>query len=58
MAHNGISGMLDSIAAGDQEGAMAQFNAIAADKVGAALENMKVDVANEHFNNLASKAEE
>lgn len=52
-----IANMLDQIAAQNFDGAAESFNSIVGEKVGAALENMKVDVANTHFNNLGSAKE-
>lgn len=47
-----IAKMLDQIASQDYDSAAETFNSVVGDKVGAALENMKVDVANAHFNNM------
>lgn len=52
-----ISQMLDSIAAKDFDSASELFNTVVADKVGAALENLKVDVANRHFNGVKESVE-
>lgn len=49
-----IRNMLDMMASDNTAEATAIFNNIVADKVGAAMENMRVDVANEHFNGMES----
>jgi hypothetical protein len=45
-----IGTMLDQVAAGDKSSAESTFNEILASKVSAALENLKVDAADQMFN--------
>lgn len=53
-----IAGMLDQIASGDKEGANQAFMDVLNTKLSAALENMKVDVANQMFNGVNESVEE
>ena len=50
-----IADMLDAIATGDEAGATDIAHAILADKAEAALENMRVDIANQMFGAVHSE---